>query len=66
MDKIPKLLINERNQAAYNRFILPRTPANWRGFFAMLKGGGGPSDFLDEKERDQAAQDRDPFEGWKE
>jgi antitoxin VapB len=46
--------------------ILSRKPAGLQAFFTVLKGGEGASYFLDEKERDQAAQDRDPFEGWKE
>lgn len=46
--------------------ILSRKPADLRAFLVALKGGGGPSDFLDEKERSQAAQNRDPFDGWEE
>ena len=46
--------------------ILSRRPETWDGFFAALKGADVPADFLDEKERRQAAQDRDPFDGWRE
>jgi antitoxin VapB len=46
--------------------ILSRRPADWDGFLAALAGAGIPDDFLDEKERAQAAQDRDPFAGWRE
>jgi len=46
--------------------ILSRKPADWDDFFAALKGGEVPADFLDEKERNQGTQDRDPFEGWNE
>ena len=46
--------------------ILSRRPMTWDDFFAALKGADVPSDFLDEKERGQRAQDRDPFEGWSE
>ncbi len=46
--------------------ILSRKPANWDDFFAMLKGANVANDFLDEKERAQGAQDRDPFKGWAE
>jgi antitoxin VapB len=46
--------------------ILSRKPATWESFFAALKGADVPSDFLDEKERRQGPQDRDPFEGWSE
>ena len=43
--------------------ILSRRPATWDEFFAALKGANVPRDFLDEKDRDQGTQDRDPFKG---
>jgi len=46
--------------------ILSRKPATWDDFFAALKGADVPADFLDDKDRDQGAQERDPFEGWSE
>jgi len=46
--------------------ILSRKPATWDGFFAALKDAEIPTDFLNEDERDQAMQDRDPFAGWRE
>ncbi len=46
--------------------ILSRKPVTWDGFFAVLKGAEVPDNFLDENERKQGAQDRDPFEGWSE
>jgi antitoxin VapB len=46
--------------------ILSRRPPDWNGFFGALKGAKVPADFLDEKDRDQGARDRDPFEGWQE
>lgn len=46
--------------------ILSRKPATWDEFFSALKGAAVPADFLDEKEREQGTQDRDPFEGWSE
>ncbi|GHU05739.1 antitoxin [Betaproteobacteria bacterium] len=46
--------------------ILSRKPTTWNGFFATLKGANVPADFLDEKERNQSSQDRDPFEGYHE
>jgi len=46
--------------------ILSRKPATWDDFFSVLKGANVPPDFLDEKERKQGKQDRDPFEGWSE
>jgi len=41
--------------------ILSRKPATWDGFFAALRNVDVPPDFLDEKERAQGTQDRDPF-----
>jgi antitoxin VapB len=46
--------------------ILSRKPADWDDFFSALKGADVPVDFLDEKERNQGLQDRDPFAGWRE
>lgn len=43
--------------------ILSRKPATWDGFFTALKGADVPADFLGERERSQAAEDRDPFQG---
>ncbi|GAB4365835.1 MAG: AbrB/MazE/SpoVT family DNA-binding domain-containing protein [Methylohalobius crimeensis] len=44
--------------------ILSRKPTDWDAFFDALKGAEIPADFLDETERNQEAQERDPFEGW--
>lgn len=41
--------------------ILSRKPATWDDFFVALKSAGVPADFLDEQERNQGMQDRDPF-----
>lgn len=46
--------------------ILSRKPATWDDFFAALEGADVPADFLDEKERNQGPQARDPFERWEE
>ncbi|MFT5591191.1 MAG: antitoxin VapB [Bradyrhizobium sp.] len=43
--------------------ILSRKPANWDDFFSALKSADVPVDFLSAQERQQATQDRDPFEG---
>ncbi len=43
--------------------ILSRRPATWDGFFTALKAADVPDDFLDETDRNQGTQDRDPFEG---
>lgn len=44
--------------------ILSRKPATWDDFFTALDGEDVPSDFLNEKERNQGKQDRDPFDTW--
>jgi antitoxin VapB len=46
--------------------ILSRKPPDWASFFAAVKSADIPADFLDEHERKQALQNRDPFEGWHE
>ena len=46
--------------------ILSRKPATWDDFFVALKTANVPTDFLNEKERSQGTQDRDPFDGWTE
>lgn len=46
--------------------ILSRKPADWDDFFAALKDADVPTDFLDERERNQVAQSRDPFQEWSE
>jgi antitoxin VapB len=43
--------------------ILSRKPANWDGFFAVLKGAEIPADFLCAEERNQTPHNRDPFAG---
>jgi antitoxin VapB len=46
--------------------ILSRKPATWDDFFTALNNTDVPSDFLNEKERNQEKQDRDPFAAWSE
>ena len=46
--------------------ILSRRPATWDGFFAALEATDVPADFLDQAEREQSNQARDPFAGWRE
>ena len=46
--------------------ILSRRPADWEGFFAILRNTKVPADFLDRSERNQGVQERDPFAGWPE
>jgi antitoxin VapB len=43
--------------------ILSRKPADWEGFFAAIRSGAVPADFLGAAERDHGLQDRDPFDG---
>lgn len=44
--------------------ILSRKPSTWNDFFTLLKGANVPADFLNEHERNQGTQNRDPLEGW--
>ena len=46
--------------------ILSRKPATWDDFFSALKGAEVPTNFLDQKDRNQGTQGRDPFTGWRE
>ena len=46
--------------------ILSRKPATWDDFFSALKGAEVPANFLDQKDRNQGPQGRDPFTGWRE
>ena len=46
--------------------ILSRKPADWDSFFSLVDKAAAPADFLDHGERQQPAQERDPFEGWTE
>jgi antitoxin VapB len=44
--------------------VLSRKPANWDSFLQVLKNAHVPTDFLNQKERNQGIQDRDPFKEW--
>ena len=55
-----------RQDAETGDVILSRKPTTWDDFFIALKGANVPADFLDEKERNQGTQDRDPFDGYSE
>ena len=44
--------------------FLSSKPDDWEGFFALLQGAEVPPDFLDERERQQGEQERDPCDGW--
>ena len=43
--------------------VLSRKDRSWDRFFALLKDAQAPDDFLTPEDRQQGAQDRDPFEG---
>jgi antitoxin VapB len=53
-----------RQDAETGDVILSRKPASWDDFFSALKAAAVPADFLDNNERQQGAQDRDPFKDW--
>jgi antitoxin VapB len=55
-----------RRDPATGDVILSRKPTTWDGFLAALKDANAPADFLAAGDRQQNAQDRDPFDGWKE
>ena len=44
--------------------ILSRKPENWDEFLAALNVAEMPANFLDQTERNQGSQTRDPFDGW--
>lgn len=46
--------------------ILSRKPDTWDGLFELYGRDDVPADFLSSEDRKQAAQSRDPFEGWEE
>lgn len=57
-----------RRDAETGDIILSRRPTSWDDFFAAAKRASkdASSEFLDAKERKQASQERDPFDGWQE
>ncbi len=52
-----------RQDAETGDVILSRRPATWDEFFTALKAVDVSPDFLNEKERNQQLQNRDPFAG---
>ena len=46
--------------------ILSRKPDSWDGLFELYGKDEAALDFMGPADRSQPAQDRDPFEGWKE
>jgi antitoxin VapB len=55
-----------RRDAESGDIVLSKRPVNWDSFHAALKEAKAPKDFLNEKERNQSYESRDPFEGWRE
>jgi antitoxin VapB len=55
-----------RRDPATGDVILSLRPPNWDSFFAALAEAEVPAGFLDERERHQETQDRDPFAEWRE
>jgi antitoxin VapB len=55
-----------RRDPATGDVILSAKPRSFDRFFAVLGEGPAPDDFLNREERDQGAQERDPFEAWRE
>jgi antitoxin VapB len=43
--------------------VLSRRPDSWDGFFALDASTEVPADFMDEADRNQGTQTRDPFAG---
>ncbi len=52
-----------RRDPATGDVILSRRPDSWDGFFALDATTDVPADFMDEPDRNQGDQARDPFEG---
>ena len=50
-----------RRDPATGDVILSRRPDSWDGFFALDATTTVPDDFMDEADRAQGPQDRDPF-----
>ena len=46
--------------------ILSRKPDSWEGLFALDDKTEVPSDFMNNEDRKETAQSRDPFEDWEE
>ena len=51
-----------RRDPATGDVILSRRPESWEGFFALHATTEVPADFMNEADRNQGTQNRDPFE----
>ena len=52
-----------RRDKATGDVVLSRRPESWEGFFALDATTEVPDDFMTDADRNQGAQNRDPFEG---
>jgi antitoxin VapB len=52
-----------RRDAETGDVVLSRRPDSWDGFFALDASTEVPADFMDEADRNQGTQTRDPFAG---
>ena len=50
-----------RRDPATGDVVLSRRPESWDGFFALDAMTQVPADFMDEADRNQGEQNRDPF-----
>ena len=50
-----------RRDPATGDVVLSRRPESWDGFFALDATTQVPADFMDEADRNQGEQNRDPF-----
>ena len=55
-----------RRDPATGDVILSRKPDSWEGLIKLYGEEQAPDDFMGAADRNQTAQDRDPFEGWRE
>ena len=44
--------------------ILSSKPQDWDDLFSLIQNESAPDNFLNEKEREQVNDRRDPFDGW--
>jgi antitoxin VapB len=52
-----------RRDAITGDVVLSRKPNTWDGLFALVQTTQVPADFMNESDRNQGEQARDPFDG---
>ena len=52
-----------RREPSTGDVVLSRRPDSWAGLFALDAETQVPADFMNEADRNQGRQERDPFEG---